>query len=125
MFVQTGGPIVGAFWRGGFRAESGFDRFGELQVHVWEGVQRKPSTSPQEGVVNEHDKPLAGQQIAVGSAAIVGVSERLKRRNRSFSSVGDLLFAIELEVPMVMQGENPRQGFSGARWFEYPSVSSG
>ena len=124
MFMQVGGAVVGPIRRGGLRSESGFDSGREPSLGLRKNIQGKLSTSPHEGVVDEDDKPLASQQIAVGPAAVIGLSKRLKRRNRSFRSVRDFLLAIELEVSMVMKGENSRQGSSSTRRFQNPRLSS-
>ena len=60
-------------------------------------------------VVDEDDKTRPGEKVGVGATAIIGLPESGERRGATVGPVRDLLLAEELEVTMIVEGDDPRQ----------------
>ena len=67
---------------------------------------------------------LAREYVRERAAAVIGVAKRLHGHRRTFRSVGDLLLAEELEVAVVVAGDNAgKRPFCG-HWLEQEAVCS-
>jgi hypothetical protein len=72
--------------------------------------------------VRKHDKSRPGETIGIGAAAIIGLPEPGERRGATVGTVGNLLLAEELEVTMVVQGDDARQSRAAFGGFEDESL---
>jgi hypothetical protein len=59
--------------------------------------------------VREHDKSRPGETVGIRAAAIIGLPEPGERRGATVGTVGNLLLAEELEVTVIVQGDDARQ----------------
>ena len=105
--------------------ERGPDRFGERPFAIGHDLERELTAPPKKRVVREHDKSRTGEAVGIGAAAIIRLPERGERRRAAVGTVGNLLLAEELEVTVIVQGDDARQSAAAFRGSEDQSLCPG
>ena len=90
---------------------------GSRQLH-----RAESAGCPEKNVRNENGEASSCQMVGEGAAAIMGIPEALNDRERPIGTVGDLLLAAILEVPMIVERDHAGQVPLYARRPQQPSV---
>ncbi len=85
------------------------DRFGQRPLAVRHDLKRKLAASPQERVMDKHDKSFPGEKVGIGATAIIGLPEAGERSRKAIGPVRDLLLAEELEMAVIVKGVDTGQ----------------
>ena len=72
-------------------------------------LQRKLAATPEKDIRNEHGKPTTRELVGIGARPVVLCPRRCHALRDGLRAVGDLLFSIELEAPVVMECNNAGQ----------------